>query len=253
MLVRAGSAQAWIALGLIGLAGTAAIWRVFGAGAPADDAGDATAPGPLWDGEAVRLVVCYGAFGFGYIIPGTFLPVMARQVIQEPLVFGWSWPVFGAAAAISPLGAAMGGRLIGNRRLWIVGHLIMALGVGLPVWRPGIGSIMIAALLVGGTFMVITQAGMQEARAVAGPHATRLMGTMTSAFAAGQVAGPICVTYLSGAGADFSKPLLGACLALLLSALALSRGEPARAAPAVQPMPPRPLRRDRGVGGGSCR
>jgi len=31
---------------------------------------------------------------------------------------------------------------------------------------------MIGAFLVGGTFMVITLAGMQEARAVAGPHAT---------------------------------------------------------------------------------
>jgi len=222
MQMRAGSAQAWIGLGMIALAGTAAIWRVFGAGAPAEDAGPSTAPGRLWNADAVRLVICYGAFGFGYIIPGTFLPVMARRVIQDPLVFGWSWPVFGAAAALSPLGATVGGRLIGNRRLWIAGHVIMALGVGLPVWRPGIGSIMIAALLVGGTFMVITQAGMQEARAVAGPHATRLMGTMTSAFAAGQVAGPICVSYLAGAGADFSKPLLAACLALLLSALALS-------------------------------
>jgi hypothetical protein len=120
-------------------------------------------------------VLCYGAFGFGYIIPGTFLPVMARQAVPDPSVFGWSWPLFGAAAATSPLIAAVWARHVGNRRLWILGHLVMAFGVALPVSWPAIGGIMIAALLVGGTFMVITLAGMQEARAMAGPRAPRLM------------------------------------------------------------------------------
>jgi MFS family permease len=166
-------------------------------------------------------VLCYGAFGFGYIVPATFLPVMARQVVRDPSVFGWSWPVFGAAAAVSPLAAAVWGRLVGNRRLWMLSHLVMALGVALPVAWPTIGGIMVAALLVGGTFMVITLTGMQEARAVAGPRATGLMAAMTSAFAIGQIIGPVSVSYLVGAGADFSRPLLVACLLLVASAAVL--------------------------------
>ena len=110
---------------------------------------------------------------------------------------------------------------MGYRRLWIIGHLVMALGVALPLWRPGIAGIMIAALLVGGTFMVVTQAGMQEARAVGGPRATRLMAAMTAAFATGQVLDPLCVSALAGRGADFSAPLAVACLVLLASAIAL--------------------------------
>ena len=70
--------------------------------------------------------------------------------------------------------------------------------------------------------MVITLAGMQEARVVAGPRAARLMGAMTSAFAAGQIAGPIGVSYLVGPDADLGRPLLAACLALLACAYALS-------------------------------
>src|SRR6195256_1777700 len=121
----------------------------------------------VWDRESLRLVLCYGAFGFGYIIPATFLPVMAKQAIADPAVFGWSWPVFGAAAIGSTLGAAILRGFIPNRRLWIASHLVMALGVALPIVWSGITPIMLAALCVGGTFMVITMVGMQEARSVA--------------------------------------------------------------------------------------
>ena len=225
MQANASSAHAWGGLGVIALAGTAAIWHVFGAeDVPGSDEGQSsTARGRFWDADSLRLVLCYGAFGFGYIIPGTFLPVMARQAVHNPSVFGWSWPLFGAAAATSPLIAAAWARRIGNRRLWILGHLVMAFGVALPVLWPAIGGIMIAALLVGGTFMVITLAGMQEARAVAGPRATRLMAGMTAAFGTGQIAGPMLVSSTVGADANLSHPLLIACLILVASACALYR------------------------------
>jgi hypothetical protein len=77
-------------------------------------------------------VLCYAIFGFGYIIPATFVPAMARALVKDPLVFGWSWPVFGIAAALSTLVAAAGSRFVGNRRLWAASHLVMALGVSAP-------------------------------------------------------------------------------------------------------------------------
>src|SRR5216684_5368893 len=166
MQANASSAPAWGGLGVIALAGTAAIWRVFGAeDAPGRDEGRSSAArGRFWDADSLRLVLCYGAFGFGYIIPGTFLPVMARQAVPDPSVFGWSWPVFGAAGMGSTLATAMLRSVVSNRRLWIASHLLMAFGVALPVVWPGIAAIMVAALFVGGTFMVITMVGMQEAR-----------------------------------------------------------------------------------------
>jgi len=226
MRASASSSQAWTGLGVLGLAGTAVIWRTFGAQDEArkDEGLPSTGHGRQWDANSGRLVLCYGAFGFGYIIPATFLPVMARQVVHDPSVFGWAWPIFGAAAAVSPLTAAVWGRRVGNRRLWMLGHLALALGVALPVSWPAIGGIMIAAFLVGGTFMVITLAGMQEARAVAGPHATALMAGMTAAFATGQIIGPMLVSAVVGADSDFSEPLLAACLLLVASAYALRAG-----------------------------
>ena len=223
MQVGAGSARAWTGLGAISLVLAIGIWPAF-----RPDASAAASPERLetravaWDREALRLVLCYGAFGFGYIIPATFLPVMARQVIRDPAVFGWSWPVFGAAAMGSTLAVAALRSFMSNRRLWIVSHVVMALGIALPVVWPSIVAIMLAGFLVGGTFMVVTMVGMQEARSVAGARATGLMAALTSAFALGQIAGPLVVSYVVAAGGGFSAALLVAGTVLLLSAYELS-------------------------------
>jgi len=224
MRAGAGSARAWIVLGALAIVLSLAIWTVVRprAGSPAAEAERSGARGMVWDRESLRLVLCYGAFGFGYIIPATFLPVMAKQAIADPAVFGWSWPVFGAAAMGSTLGTAILRGFITNRRLWIVSHLVMAFGVALPIVWSGITPIMLAALCVGGTFMVITMVGMQEARSVAGARATGLMAAMTSTFALGQIAGPISVSLVVGAGGNVSAALVIACIVLVVSAYALS-------------------------------
>jgi MFS family permease len=219
MSVRAAAAQAWLGLGALSLAVTALVWPVLGVnGSTAEASGIEK---DRWTPDALRLVFCYGAFGFGYIIPATFVPVMAKQVIADPLVFGWAWPIFGFTAAASTLLVAPLVRVLGNRRLWILGALAMAGGVAGPLMFPGVVGIVLAAVLVGGTFMVITMAGMQEARQVAGRHAPVLMAAMTSAFATGQIAGPVSVSYIADQG-GFSTALLFACGLLVLSAIALA-------------------------------
>ena len=224
----AGSPRAWQGLGVIALVGTLAIWRTLRS--DQDMSGKQgqrqTGQGYRWDFDSVRLVLCYGTFGFGYIIPATFVPAMARELVKDPLVFGWSWPVFGIAAALSTLVAAAGTQFVGNRRLWALSHLVMALGVSAPVVWPTIGGIMSAAFLVGGTFMVTTMGAFQEAQVVGGPHATSLMAVMTAAFATGQIGGPLLVTSTISPHGDFSRPLLIACLLLVVSAGALSRPRP---------------------------
>ncbi|MEO8143865.1 MAG: YbfB/YjiJ family MFS transporter [Betaproteobacteria bacterium] len=217
MTVHAGSSSAWLLLGIVSFATTAAVWPVFHSSGGKD-----TAPRVphLWTWEQARLVLAYGAYGLGYIIPATFLPVMARAVVSDPKVFGWAWPLFGAAAALSTLGVALLTRRYGNRAAWIGSHLVMALGVAAPVFWPGIGGIVLAALCVGGTFVVITMVGLQEARIVAATQAPRLMAAMTAAFAAGQVAGPLSVSLLVVTGGGFSAALLIAS-ALLVAGAAL--------------------------------
>ncbi|MEP6655969.1 MAG: YbfB/YjiJ family MFS transporter [Betaproteobacteria bacterium] len=226
---HARSADAWFSLGAISIAVTAVIWPLVKASPSANPVPPpAMAASGIWGAEYWRLVLCYGAFGFGYIIPATFLPLMAKEIIPDPRLFGWAWPVFGAAAVISTVFAAQLKRFLSYRAIWIGGHLAMALGVVLPLIVAGLPGIMMSALLVGGTFMVITMAGMQDARRIAGPHARALMAAMTSAFALGQLLGPVIVSLLVQSIGNFSPALVLAASMLALSAISLRQREAKR-------------------------
>jgi predicted MFS family arabinose efflux permease len=206
-------------LGVVSLATTAALWPRFSS--TKEQKASIDRP-HAWSWEQARLVIAYGAYGFGYIIPATFLPVMAKEVVSDPVVFGWAWPAFGAAAALSTLAVVPISQRYGNRAAWIGCHVVMAIGVAAPALWTGLGGIAVAALCVGATFVTITMVGMQEARAAAGTQAPRLMAAMTAAFAAGQIAGPLSVSFLVSAGGGFSAALLLACGVLLAGALLLA-------------------------------
>lgn len=180
------------------------------------------APGSIRGPSSRGLAICYGVLGLGYILPATFLPALAREVVDDPQMFGLAWPVFGIAAALSTIVAARHFRHANRLRVWSLSHLLMAAGVVLPSLWLGPVSIAIAALLVGSTFMVVTMIGMQEARARAPDNPAPLLGRMTAAFAIGQLAGPIASGVIDllpvGHHAALGYALQFAALALALSA-----------------------------------
>ena len=148
------------------------------------------------------LVVCYGSFGLGYILPATFLPAMARALLDDPRSFGLVWPAFGLAAMAST-GLVLGWLArwparFPALRVWSVCQYLMATGVALPVLSTSPWAIAGAALLVGGTFVLATVIAMQLARALAPDHPAALIGRMTVAFAVGQIAGPLLVRAATG-------------------------------------------------------
>jgi predicted MFS family arabinose efflux permease len=207
MTLHASSSDAWMALGAASVALTLIIWRMFDSSSNAAIEPARTEPAPHnW-----LFIVCYGASGFGYIIPATFLPAMAKQVISDPLLFGWVWPAFGAAAAASTF---LAGFFRNQRSVWMIATLIMAFGVAAPLIVPGLSGIVISAVLVGSSFVVITMAAMQEARRVAAEHAHALMAAMTAGFALGQILGPLWVGYKT----NVVQSLLAAAAVLVLSA-----------------------------------
>jgi predicted MFS family arabinose efflux permease len=217
-------APTWLLLGAASTVVAVAVWRVL----PAGGAGAArpAGPQPALGSAAWRLVACYGLFGFGYIVPATFLPAQARGLVDDPALFGWVWPAFGLAAAASTLLAA---RLFGDRpprRLWAAAQGVMAGGLLLAALRPSLTGLLVCAVCVGGTFMVMTMAAMQEARRIAASGAPRLMAAMTAAFAAGQLLGPFTLRLFDSRGGDALRaPQLLAAVLLLAGAAALWPGE----------------------------
>jgi len=196
---RQSASWLWLELGLIAAAG--AVFVGLGSGGrgkvPASAAAHLSptvAPGRRQGHRG--LMLCYGSFGFGYIVPATFLPAMARQLVSDPLVFGLTWPLFGLAAALSVAMVAQWLSGWPRRRVWALAQGIMALGTALPLAVQALWVLAASAVLVGGTFMVATMAGLQLAREQLPANPTPLLARMTVAFAAGQIAGPLLVRLL---------------------------------------------------------
>ncbi len=221
------SGVGWLMLAFAMAAGTVLVFAAIGT--------DLFAAGPLPPAQRPGrsplnwvLILPYGAMGAGYIIPATYLPVMAREAIASPLVFGWGWPVFGLSALVSTMLAARVGRVFSDRRIWITTQSIMAAGLIAPALWPHLAAILFAGVCVGGTFMVITMAGLREANRLADPaDGQRHIAAMTTAFALGQIAAPVLAGWGFEATGSFAMPLMLASV-LLAGTLVpmIVRGEP---------------------------
>jgi predicted MFS family arabinose efflux permease len=209
-----GSRATWIALGLLAIVLAALLWRPLATGTRAISSA-AQQGHRVLPGRALVAAACYMAFGYGYIIPATFLPTLARDYIDDPATFGLIWPVFGAAAAISTFAAARLGRGLAPWQLWTRAQWILAIGVLLPALKVNVATLLLSAVCVGGTFMVITMAGIKEALRLGGAPASLAIGVMTAAFAIGQIAGPLTVSLLVGSGNAFTLASLIAASGLV--------------------------------------
>jgi MFS family permease len=214
--------RAWLLLGVASVVVLGFVWRPLRPAASASAAPARVAARSALGRDGWRLVLVYGGFGFGYIVPATFLPAAARELVADPAVFGAVWPVFGLAAAASTVLVALAFHAIPPRRVWAVAQAIMAVGVLASALTAHLATLLLCALCVGGTFMVATMAGMQEARRLAGPAAPRWIAAMTAAFAAGQLVGPLAVgTLASSRGSGTAAASVLAGLVLLAGAWAL--------------------------------
>jgi len=222
MVNQTGSAGGWQIFGAASLLIAVALSMLMGPEIP-------TRFDPISEREGPRSpvrwshVIAYGAMGIGYVIPATYLPIMAREIVQSPLVFGWSWPVFGLAALMSTPLVGVFQRRFSNRQIWAGCQIIMAVGLIFPVIYPQIGAIIVSGFCVGGTFMVITMMGMVEAHRLAPPQdVMRHIAIMTTACALGQMIGPVFASWLYGVTQDFSASMLITSAALILTAIPLA-------------------------------
>ena len=225
MQLRMDSDRTWQLLGGLSLLAALALWRVLRGprAAPAPPAAEGVRSRIRWTADERRLTWCYGALGIGYIIPATYLPDMAHRFVSNPQVFGLAWPVFGATSALSTWIAARWLAQVDDRKLWAICYVFMAAGCALPALWPTFAAILGSALLVGGTYMVVTMLGLREARRAAGTEATAFIAVMTAAFAIGQIIGPLLVSAVAHLPHGFSSTLLAAAVVVMLAAISLWR------------------------------
>lgn len=203
-ILDTSSAQAWLSLAIVayvGLIFAASLWHTknqtepTGSNPTSTEQPAASRPNTKQNSKTPLhwgLILCYGFFGFGYILPATFIPAQAKTLVSDPLLFSLAWPIFGIACALSTIIASRLSGYYSRRQIWAAAHIIMATGVLAPVVWESLVSIIIAAICVGSTIMVITMVGLQEGQATIGnAGAKRQIAAMTASFALGQFIGPI--------------------------------------------------------------
>jgi MFS family permease len=216
ILLPLGWQGMWLVSGLVSLIGVVVVGLLVPAQPSAVPRAGGNAPGTQQATGLIRLAISYGLFGFGYVITATFLIAIVREQPTlrpfEPV----AWLAVGLAAAPSVLIWVTVGRRIGLERAYALSCAVEAVGVLCSLWSATAG-ILLAAVLLGGTFVGITALGLQAARAQTTGDPRRALGLMTTAFSIGQIIGPSFAGHLRDATGSFAVPTVCAAVALLLA------------------------------------
>jgi predicted MFS family arabinose efflux permease len=221
------SSASWIAFGLACAVATALIWRTLGMASHAASVHDHAATTARSMIPAWALIAAYGLIGFGYVIPATFLPVIAGERLHLPALREWFWPLYGAATVVLTLLLPRILQRIDNRTALAGTCVSMIAGIALILAWPSIIGLALATVLIGSVLMPIVMVVMREARLLAPSDHTRLIAALTTAFGIGQIVGPLTAAWLAARQHSFDLPLLLAALTLLAAtglALARTRG-----------------------------
>lgn len=164
------------------------------------------------------LTLCHGLFGFGYVVTATFIVVAVRASPELRTLEKAVWLVVGIAAMPSTALWAWVGQRAGVLPAYALACLLAAVGVAAGgLWQTPAG-VLLAAGLLGGTFMGITALGFTAARALAPEQGRRSSALMTAGFGVGQIAGPLVAGRLLDATGSFAVPSTIAAVALAVAA-----------------------------------
>jgi predicted MFS family arabinose efflux permease len=173
---------------------------------------------PLPKTPAVRRIIwSYGLFGFGYIVTATFLVAIVRAGDGGRLFESVVWLVAGLSVPPANFLWAWLARRHGLPAAVAAGCIVEAIGVMASVSIGGYAGPIIAAVLLGGTFVAITSLGLQMGRVMAGDSPRRALALMTAAFGTGQIIGPLVAGWLASATGSYFAASAIAALCLVAS------------------------------------
>jgi len=188
---------------------------------PGAAAAQSAAPAERFPGSL--LIASYFLEGLGYVITGTFLVAIAKQMPALGGVAELLWIAVGLAGAPSSLLWIRAAQRWGAPAALIAAHLVQAAGIVLPVYFDSLWVALLAAVCFGGTLMGITAVAVSFGGRISAQPA-RMIGLLTAAFGLGQMIGPVIAGWLAERQGGFDGSLVLAAGAVVLGALLLAAG-----------------------------
>lgn len=213
---HAGWPAGWLWSGAISAVGLLLVAILAGSATPANGV-DGPEPALPKDRSLTKIILAYGLFGLGYVVTATFLVAIVRQDGGGRVFEASVWMIAGLAGFPSTwFWQKLAGR-IGLYTAYAVSCLVEVIGVIASVVVKGFSGPLLAAILLGGTFIAITAFGLQAARQLAPQAPRRIFAVMTAAFGLGQIIGPIAAGLLAQASGNYVLASIMAAAALLVS------------------------------------
>lgn len=136
------------------------------------------------------LVAAYACAGLGFIISGTFLPLIAKETPATAPYAAFCWVIVGLAAIPSNVLWAWVARRAGATASLVVQYALQAVAVVLPIFWQTPLALLVGGLLLGGTFMGIVTVASARARDIAPQRTAEMLALMTACYSVGQIIGP---------------------------------------------------------------
>ncbi|KXS51231.1 MAG: Transporter, partial [Marinobacter sp. T13-3] len=156
-----------------------------------DESGKAVVNTPLIDRASAPLFLSYAGAGLGYILPMTFLPLLAKLELPDGhALLDGTWVIVALFTIPAPwLWNKLGARL-GDLAALKLNFLIQLLGVLAAVLWPGAIGLVLCAALVGGTFLGTVLLTQRLGRALHPHQGPRLSAAMVALYGFTQMVGP---------------------------------------------------------------
>lgn len=145
----------------------------------------------------IWLLLSYGCEGIGYIITGTFLVDMVKEIPNLNQFAMLSWAFVGLAAAPSCILWSWIANKYGYIKSLYAAYMLQAAGMLLPLILPNFIGVLLGALLFGGTFMGITTLAVSKIQYWSSKNSSKLIGYLTAVYGLGQIIGPIVASILT--------------------------------------------------------
>ncbi|MBF0446716.1 MAG: YbfB/YjiJ family MFS transporter [Magnetococcales bacterium] len=163
------------------------------------------------------LIAAYFLEGLGYVVTGTFLPTIVRDIRGLEGLGDTIWILVGLAAAPSCLFWAKMAKKYGDTEAIMMALLAQSLGVVLPAITQSAALNLLGAVLYGGTFLGIVSMTLSLGGRMSQGNPARIMGILTLVFALGQVLGPLYAVALTEWQGHYDGTLFVTGLIVLLA------------------------------------
>ncbi|TNE81859.1 MAG: YbfB/YjiJ family MFS transporter [Gammaproteobacteria bacterium] len=159
----------------------------------------------LLDRTTLPLFLSYAGAGLGYILPMTFLPLLASlSLTPEHWLTSGSWLIVALATIPSPWVWNTLGARMGDLPALRLNFLVQLTGVLAAVFVGGAAGIMVCGLLVGGTFLGTVLLTQRIGRALQPHQGPKLSAALVALYGLAQIAGPWLTKQWLSAGGTLS-------------------------------------------------